>query len=157
MYITVVPGTPVSELTAIATGASSVNVSWVPPPDDIIPGILIGYVVYFKTTSSNSDIWASRQVWNTDEPYAILELEAFTNYTIKVATVSLEGEGKAVSVNVSTEEGGKFVPVIEINGVVGVGVLPYENDEGAIYSLGSKIGGLVTFQREVVNLGILIP
>ena len=112
MYITLVPGTPVSELTVIATGPSSVNVSWVPPPDEVIPGILIGYVVYFKPLSSNSDNWASRRVWNTDEPYAILELEAFTNYTIKVATVSLEGEGKAVSVNVSTEEGGKFVPVM---------------------------------------------
>ncbi len=112
LYITLVPSTPVSGLTAFATGPSSVNVSWDPPPDEDIPGILIGYVVYYKAALSNSDIWALTPVWSTDEPYAILELEAFTSYTVKVATVSLEGEGKAACVNVSTEEGGEFLCVM---------------------------------------------
>ena len=85
--------------------------SWDPPPDEDIPGILIGYIVNYKPAASNSDIWTTKKVWYTDEPYAILELEAFTNYTVKVTTVSLEGEGNTTSVNVSTLEGGEFVPV----------------------------------------------
>ncbi len=112
MYKPLVPSTPVSGLTAVATGPSSVNVSWNPPPDEDIPGILIGYVVYYKAALSNSDNWATRQVWSTDEPYSIIELEAFTIYTVNVTTVSLEGEGKAASVNVSTEEGGEFLCVV---------------------------------------------
>ena len=85
--------------------------SWDTPSEEDIPGILIGYMVYYKEISSTSNHWATGRVWNTDGPYPIYtmtSLEAYTAYTVNVSTLSLEGEGKAASINITTEEGGGF-------------------------------------------------
>ena len=81
--------------------------SWDPPPEEDNPGILINYEINYKAVGSEN--WLTEQVWNTEEPYVITELEAFTSYTVSVTMVNLEGKGIAASVNVSTEEGGESV------------------------------------------------
>lgn len=81
--------------------------SWDPAPEEDNPGILITYEINYKAVGSEN--WLTEQVWNTEEPYVITELEAFTSYTVSVTMVNLEGKGIAASVNVSTEEGGEPV------------------------------------------------
>lgn len=79
--------------------------SWDPPPEEDNPGILINYEINYKAVGSEN--WLTEQVWNTEEPFVITELDVFTSYTVSVTMVNLEGKGIAASVNVSTEEGGE--------------------------------------------------
>ena len=109
-----VPSTPVPGLTARATGASSVEVSWGTPSENDLPGILIGYAIYYKTMLPKNDPWVRKTTENTDEPYAILKLKGYMYYTVNVTTVSLEGEGIAASVNVMTQEDGEFVFIMPV-------------------------------------------
>ena len=81
--------------------------SWNSFPEEHNPGILVNYEVNYKEIGSEN--WLTKQVWSTEEPYVITGLESFTSYTVSVTMVNLEGKGIAASVNVSTEEEGKFV------------------------------------------------
>ncbi|KAJ7390096.1 hypothetical protein OS493_027127 [Desmophyllum pertusum] len=110
-----VPSTPVPGLTARATGASSVEVSWGTPSENDLPGILIGYAIYYKTMLPKNDPWVRKTTENTDEPYAILKLKGYMYYTVNVTTVSLEGEGIAASVNVMTQEDAPPRPPAHVN------------------------------------------
>lgn len=104
-----VPSTPVSGLKALATGPHSVEVSWNTPSDEDIPGILVGYVVFYKETLTVSDQWTRIEVYDMKGLYPnlnITQLEAYTTYTVNVSTVSLEGEGISASVTVATDETG---------------------------------------------------
>lgn len=86
--------------------------TWDSPPEEDNPGILVNYEVNYKAIDSNNLV--TKHVWSTEEPYTITGLEAFTSYTVSVTMVNLEGKGIATSVNVSTEEGGEFVPAKEV-------------------------------------------
>ena len=104
-----VPSTPVSGLKALATGPHSVEVSWNTPSDEDIPGILVGYVVDYKETSTVSNEWTRIKVDDTkglSPNLNITHLEAYTTYTVNVSTVSLEGEGISASITIATDETG---------------------------------------------------
>jgi len=108
LFPLLVPSTPVPGLTAHATGPTLVKVWWNSPNEKDIPGIFTGYAVYYKEVSSDSDYWYPWEIRNTSTLYYLSNLKPYTNYTVNVTVLSLEGEGRPATLYVRTEEGGEF-------------------------------------------------
>ena len=103
-----VPSTPVPGLTARATSPSSIDVTWATPNEIDIPGIFTGYALYYKEVSSASNFWYPKKILNTNTHYALSNLKSYTNYTVNVTVLSLEGDGIPATVYVMTEEDGEI-------------------------------------------------
>ncbi|XP_055616400.1 protein sidekick-2-like [Toxorhynchites rutilus septentrionalis] len=98
-------GKPVTTI-AHNTSASSLYISWKPPPPDTILGEFLGYRITFRTRDRNPD--DVKEIYIRDssvESHEIHNLETYTQYLVSIQVFNPEGLGPPTTVLVMTDEG----------------------------------------------------
>ncbi|GIX95755.1 down syndrome cell adhesion molecule-like protein Dscam2 [Caerostris extrusa] len=104
-----------------STGAQSMKVSWKPPPDDVTNGIIKGYYIGYRI-SSTSEPYTFKQVEKSAEGQQqstyITGLQPFTKYDIVVKAFNSAGAGpKSAKITGKTlETAPPTSPVVQIAG-----------------------------------------
>uniref|UniRef100_A0A1B0GN63 Fibronectin type-III domain-containing protein n=1 Tax=Phlebotomus papatasi TaxID=29031 RepID=A0A1B0GN63_PHLPP len=100
-----VPGAPPRNISAEATSATTIAISWQPPPIERSNGRIIYYKVFF-VEAGQSDSEATVTTLNTTE-ILLDELKKWTEYKIWVLAGTSVGDGpKSYPVTVRTHEDG---------------------------------------------------
>ncbi|XP_055614290.1 neuronal cell adhesion molecule-like [Uranotaenia lowii] len=98
-------GKPVTTI-AHNTSATSLYISWKPPPPDTILGEFLGYRITFRTRDRNPD--DVKEIYirdSTVESHEIHNLEPYTQYLVSIQVFNPEGLGPPTTVLVMTDEG----------------------------------------------------
>lgn len=104
------PSATVQQLTASVINARNITITWDPPPEDMVNGILRSYVIsYFPTLSPNAPPTAEEESLPGNETsFTVDGLRPFTNYTFSVVAVTV-GPGPPADVVVETEQAGRNI------------------------------------------------
>ncbi|XP_055699332.1 tyrosine-protein phosphatase 99A isoform X3 [Phlebotomus papatasi] len=98
-------GKPVATI-AHNTSATSIYISWKPPPADTILGEFLGYRITYRPRDKNTD--DVKEIYIRDssvESHEIHDLETYTQYLVSIQVFNPEGPGPATTVLVMTDEG----------------------------------------------------
>ncbi|XP_058130396.1 protein sidekick-2-like [Anopheles ziemanni] len=98
-------GKPVTTI-AHNTSATSVYISWKPPPPDTILGEFLGYRITYRTRDRHPD--DVKEIYirdSTVESHEIHNLETYTQYLVSIQVFNPEGLGPPTTVLVMTDEG----------------------------------------------------
>lgn len=107
----IVPGAPPSNISAVATSATTIKVSWKSPPQDRSNGKIVYYKLFF-VESDRPDGEADAVKLNTTE-FVLDELKRWTEYKIWVLAGTSVGDGpKSYPINVQTHEDGKIFKIL---------------------------------------------
>ncbi|XP_014609542.1 PREDICTED: Down syndrome cell adhesion molecule-like protein Dscam2 isoform X8 [Polistes canadensis] len=90
-----VPSSPPSDVRCTALSSQSLQVSWDPPPDSSLNGILKGYKVMWENMDSMTESSKSEMKITTALTVVIHGLEKYTNYSIQALTFTRAGDGVA--------------------------------------------------------------
>ncbi|XP_015186972.1 PREDICTED: Down syndrome cell adhesion molecule-like protein Dscam2 isoform X7 [Polistes dominula] len=90
-----VPSSPPTDVRCTALSSQSLQVSWDPPPDSSLNGILKGYKVMWENMDSMTESSKSEMKITTALTVVIHGLEKYTNYSIQVLTFTRAGDGVA--------------------------------------------------------------
>ncbi len=102
------PGSSPRNLQVIATGPTSLNVSWEPPVEMDINGILTNYTIeYYITEAENS---SHDVIVVSSATFTILleNLNNFTIYNVSVSANTVIGRGPITERTQRTDENGTF-------------------------------------------------
>lgn len=128
-------GKPVTTI-AHNTSATSIYISWKPPPPDTILGEFLGYRITYKVRDRNADpveiyirdssvevdifqisfylflLFCNILIWPAGffawQSHEIHDLETYTQYLVSLQVFNPEGPGPATTVLVMTDEGGEW-------------------------------------------------
>nr|XP_029727470.1 protein sidekick-2-like [Aedes albopictus] len=98
-------GKPVTTI-AHNTSASSLYISWKPPPPDTILGEFLGYRITYRKRDPNSE--DVKEIYIRDssvESHEIHNLQTYTQYLVSIQVFNPEGLGPPTTVLVMTDEG----------------------------------------------------
>ncbi|KAI4491241.1 hypothetical protein M0802_010337 [Mischocyttarus mexicanus] len=90
-----VPSSPPSDVRCTALSSQSLQVSWDPPPDSSLNGILKGYRVMWENMDTMTESSKSEMKITTALTVVIHGLEKYTNYSIQALTFTRAGDGVA--------------------------------------------------------------
>ena len=117
-FCSTVPSHPPLNVTAFNTSSSSLYVQWTSIPSELIPGILLGYrLFYWKIgePSSVKDVRFNNSVLDAE----LKDLQEHTEYCIQLAGFTRIGNGnRSECFKVTTDIGGEpdiSIPVIVLN------------------------------------------
>ncbi|XP_058837635.1 netrin receptor unc-40-like [Topomyia yanbarensis] len=99
-------GKPVTTI-AHNTSATSVYISWKPPPPETILGEFLGYRITYRTRDKSPEDDA-KEIYirdSTVESHEIHNLETYTQYLVSIQVFNPEGLGPPTTVLVMTDEG----------------------------------------------------
>ncbi|XP_043281864.1 Down syndrome cell adhesion molecule-like protein Dscam2 isoform X2 [Venturia canescens] len=88
-----VPSSPPQEIRCTALTSQSLQVSWNPPPDKSLNGILKGYKVTWESMDSMTEMAKSEPKTTTSLTVVISSLEKHTNYSIQALAYTRAGNG----------------------------------------------------------------
>ncbi|XP_065074561.1 protein sidekick-1-like [Ochlerotatus camptorhynchus] len=98
-------GKPVTTI-AHNTSASSLYISWKPPPPDTILGEFLGYRITYRTRDRNPDDVQEIYIRDSSvESHEIHNLQTYTQYLVSIQVFNPEGLGPPTTVLVMTDEG----------------------------------------------------
>lgn len=85
------PSLPPTDIRAYNTSSTSLTVTWNPVPQGYTHGIVLGYLVFYKT---QQDVDGNFTNASSLVLYADLEdLDKFTMYVVKVLALTIKGNG----------------------------------------------------------------
>ena len=90
----IVPSKSPQNVGGHATGPDAVHVSWVPPPDQFIHGVLRGYQVAYKKAQDVGFTHPCKKVEWPKQSTALTNLEEGASYCIRVAAFTRKGTGR---------------------------------------------------------------
>ena len=101
-----VPRAPPSDVTGTNTSSTSLRVNWGEVPFSDQLGIIRGYRVLLWRTNQSEQILQNVTVASRNVSF--MELEKYTNYSIRVSAFTVKGEGnKSEPIEVITDEDGE--------------------------------------------------
>ena len=104
LFCFTVPSSPAQNVLAYNTTSTSIHLSWDPPPDDQINGIILHYTVRVVPQHGGTVVYLNSTVTNI----VVASLTPYTVYTYSVAAVTSVGSGPFSSaIMVQTNEAGK--------------------------------------------------
>ena len=105
-----VPSAPPQNVACTALTGQTIQVTWKPPPNDRVHGVVQGYkLLYEPTNGLANEIHGSRETKIAHALSTTLQgLTPYTNYTVQVLAYTRVGEGVSSNpVSCTTEETGK--------------------------------------------------
>ena len=106
--ISAVPGEAPLGVMGYNTSSTSINVTWSPPPPDVIFGILRRFEIrYFISSQPHLKDYITN-LTDTATAFEIRGLEKFTNYSIEVSAVTIGNGPFSTPIYVVTDEDGTF-------------------------------------------------
>ena len=99
------PVSPPQMLTGDFINSTSIQVTWAPPPEDDVNGIIREYIVRYSLVDGPS---AETSLSTNETSVVIAELDEYTLYEVSVSAVTV-AEGPADSVQVRTDSDGELV------------------------------------------------
>ncbi|KAK2587184.1 hypothetical protein KPH14_002930 [Odynerus spinipes] len=90
-----VPSSPPQDVRCTALSSQSLQVSWDPPPDSSLNGILKGYKVMWENVDSLTESSKSEMKITTALTVGIHGLEKYTNYSVQALAFTRAGDGVA--------------------------------------------------------------
>ena len=103
--ISAVPGEAPLGVMGYNTSSTSINVTWSPPPPNVIFGILRRFEIRYFISSQPH---LKTNLTDTATAVEIRGLEKFTNYSIEVSAVTIGNGPFSTPIYVVTDEDGKF-------------------------------------------------
>ncbi|XP_021698636.1 Down syndrome cell adhesion molecule-like protein Dscam2 isoform X6 [Aedes aegypti] len=89
-----VPSKPPEDIRCSSTSSTSIKVSWQPPPQQHMNGLLQGYTVYYESVSEESISNGDMETRKTSSLIASLtSLRKFSNYSVQVLAYTRMGDG----------------------------------------------------------------
>ncbi|EDO41204.1 predicted protein [Nematostella vectensis] len=113
-----VPSAPPQLFAGNNISKSAINITWSPVPTDHQNGVILGYLIQYKESSSPESPWdiiqvndSSAEVWTVDDLWPL------TLYTMQVAAFTLKGVGPWTSeIEVTTDEAAPAYPPEDFRG-----------------------------------------
>ncbi|XP_047364964.1 Down syndrome cell adhesion molecule-like protein Dscam2 isoform X2 [Vespa velutina] len=90
-----VPSNPPQDVRCTALSSQSLQLSWDPPPDSSLNGILKGYKVMWENMDSLTESSKSEMKITTALTVVIHSLEKYTNYSVQALAFTRAGDGVA--------------------------------------------------------------
>ncbi|XP_062543635.1 cell adhesion molecule Dscam2 isoform X1 [Armigeres subalbatus] len=89
-----VPSKPPEDIRCSSTSSTSIKVSWQPPPQQHMNGLLQGYTVFYESVSEESISNGDMETRKTSSLIASLtSLRKFSNYSVQVLAYTRMGDG----------------------------------------------------------------
>ncbi len=111
-------------ITVIEVLATSISLSWYPPPVDDRNGIISQYSVRYTSVYYSTE----RLMNTTDTSVVLMDLEEFEEYEVSIAAATVEGVGPySMAILVTTAQAGKSVVCCNIVSSFGVGGISEKN------------------------------
>lgn len=107
MLYSAVPGEPPRSVTAVNSSSTSILVTWEPPREEVIFGILRAFEIRYYITSQPENISSLNNIPATQRMFNITELLEFTNYSVEVSAVTIGNGPFSDPVTVITDEDSK--------------------------------------------------
>ena len=98
--------TAAPQLAAIDVTATSITITWAPPPTEETNGIIRSYTVRYFPTSDVSAPPVEESLLANETSFTASDLEPFTNYTFMVEAVTIS-PGPPDSIDIQTDEAGE--------------------------------------------------